>query len=113
MKKQLLLPLILFCIAFTLKTNAQTPDWSSKIANIIYSNCASCHHEGGIGPVSFMTYDDVVNDASNVQSYVVAGKMPPWPPADGCSYQLVGDRRLSDDDINAINGWVNAGTPSG
>jgi len=79
----------------------------------VYNNCASCHHEGGIGPVSFMTYDDVVNDAYNVQAYVVAGKMPPWPPAADCSYQLVGDRRLSDDDVNAINDWVNGGAPSG
>src|SRR6185503_1086530 len=108
-----LLPLVAFLIIQSQFTSAQTPDWSSKIAGIIYSNCSSCHHEGGIGPFSLMTYDDAVNNAANIQSYVVAGKMPPWPPDASCSYQIIGDRSLSDDDINAINDWVNGGTPSG
>lgn len=113
MKKTLLCTLLVFSVAFSLKTKAQTPDWSSKIANIIYNNCSSCHHEGGIGPFSLMTYDDAVTNAVNIQSYVVSGKMPPWPPDPSCSYQIIGDRRLSDDDINDINDWVNGGTPSG
>ncbi|HYV91683.1 MAG TPA: T9SS type A sorting domain-containing protein [Chitinophagales bacterium] len=108
-----LIPLVVFLIVTSQFTSAQTPDWSSKIANIIYSNCSSCHHEGGIGPFSLMTYDDAVTNATNIQAYVVAGKMPPWPPDPSCSYQIIGDRRLSDDDINAINDWVNGGAPSG
>lgn len=113
MKKLLFILTSLFISGLSLKTHAQTPDWSSKIASIIYSNCSSCHHEGGIGPISLMTYYDAVNNASNIQSYVVAKKMPPWPPNKECSYPMAGDRSLSDEDINAINDWVNGGTPSG
>jgi len=42
-----------------------------------------------------------------------AGKMPPWPPLDDCSAEIVGDRRLNQEDITAVNDWVNAGAPAG
>ena len=34
--------------------NAQT--WSDNVASIMYSKCATCHHDGGIAPFSLMTY---------------------------------------------------------
>ena len=43
-------------LAFTLNTNAQTPTWAADVAPIMYSKCTSCHHPGGIGPMSFMSY---------------------------------------------------------
>lgn len=92
---------------------AQSPDWSNKIASIIYNNCSSCHHEGSIGPFNLMSYEDAVERAFSIQSYVVSRKMPPWPADNSCSYPMLDNRSLSDADINAINDWVNNGAPSG
>ena len=45
-------------IFFKNTVDAQTPTWSENIADIIYTNCSSCHHEGAIAPFSLMDYDD-------------------------------------------------------
>lgn len=113
MKKTLPLLISFFVFAFFPHTHAQTPEWSSKIASIIYDHCSSCHHEGGIGPLALMSYDDAVTNAFSIQSNVTSKKMPPWPADNDCSYPMSEDRSLSDDEINAVNDWVNGGTPSG
>lgn len=110
MKRALLL---LFLTATTSFSKAQTPDWSSSIASIVYNNCSSCHHDGGIAPFSLMSYDDAVYNGLNMQEQVNARVMPPWPADPECSYEIVGSRRLSQEDITAINDWVNGGMPSG
>ena len=109
MGKILLLFLLVF---FFQRICAQTPDWSSKIAGIIYDNCSGCHHEGNIGPFPLMSYDDAVTYGFSVQEQVNAKKMPPWP-ADPEYNHFWGERVLSDDEIAAINDWVNGGMPSG
>src|SRR5690349_18245391 len=91
---------------------AQTPEWSTSVASILYTHCAGCHHEGGIAPFALMSYDDAVSNAFNIQADVNAGKMPPWPPDPGYSH-FRDEKILSDDDKAAINNWVNGGLPSG
>jgi hypothetical protein len=93
-------------------TFAQTPDWSSKIAAIVYSNCSSCHHEEGIGPFSLMSYEDAVANAFSMQTAVNARKMPPWPP-DPNYRHFVNEKILADADLAALNDWINGGMPSG
>lgn len=101
------------CLMLTFYNGAsQIPDWSSNVAGIIYSNCTTCHREGGIAPFSLMSYDDVVNNAWSVQADVNAHKMPPWPP--DASYNHFRDEKvLSEEEINTINNWVNGGMPAG
>jgi cytochrome c553 len=91
---------------------AQTPTWSDKVASIIYSNCSSCHHTGGIGPFTLMSYQDAVDHALNIKSQVQAKLMPPWKP-DPDYVHFMNERKLSDDDINTIANWVDGGTPTG
>ena len=31
--------------------------WSHQIAPLVYNNCTTCHHPGGAGPFSLLTYD--------------------------------------------------------
>ncbi len=51
---------ILVCfILFNQVMTAQSFTWSQDIAPIIYENCSSCHHSGGIAPFSLMNYDEV------------------------------------------------------
>lgn len=111
MKRVILALVIVLAGRFT--ASSQTPDWSSSVAAIIYNHCAVCHHDGGIAPFPLMTYEDAVSRAFSIQTNVLAKKMPPWPADPQCSNEMVGDRSLSEEDINTINDWVNGGMASG
>lgn len=105
---------VLFCcFLFGIQfSQSQTPTWSDKVASIIYSNCSSCHHTGGIGPFTLMSYEDASLQALNIKAQVQSKLMPPWKPDPDYSH-FQNERKLSDDDINTIANWVDGGTPSG
>ncbi len=90
----------------------QTPTWADNIAPIIYKNCTSCHHTGGVAPFSLMTYNQVSNSKSSIRNAVNSGHMPPWPP-DQKYNALAYARTLSDADKKALIDWANADAPSG
>jgi hypothetical protein len=90
----------------------QNVTWNENIACIMYTRCTSCHHEGGIAPFSLMTYEDAVATAFGVLQSVNNGSMPPWPP-DPNYRSFAHERVLSQEEIDAINEWVNNGTPLG
>ena len=88
--------------------------WRREIAPLVYQNCTSCHHAGGSGPFSLMTYQEVARRASLVQTATQSHYMPPWLPKTGPGMEpLEGDRHLADHDIALIAAWVRAGTPEG
>lgn len=94
------------------QSNAQPATWNDNVACILYTRCTSCHHEGGIGPFSLMTYQDASSAAFGMQYAVNAGTMPPWPP-DETYRSLAHERVLTSEEIAVINEWVNSGMPEG
>lgn len=110
MKKLLLLitPILLANI----NSRAQTPDWSTVIAPILYDNCVSCHRPSGIGPFELITYQGAVDKAKSISGAVTTGYMPPWP-ADPNYNRLAHERLLSKADIAKIQNWVAGNTPEG
>ena len=34
------------------------PTWSGEVAAIVHRSCAGCHHAGGAGPMSLLTWDE-------------------------------------------------------
>lgn len=106
MKKLLALMLFPFCV------NAQT--YTDDVAEIINNNCVTCHRPGGIGPMSFETYEQVRPWAPLIQMRVANREMPPYAYDQHIGIQdLEGDWRLSDEQIASIVDWVNAGSPYG
>src|SRR5688572_17967551 len=99
-------------ICFLGNVNAQIPDWSGVIAPIIYNNCSSCHHNGGIGPFPLMNYTDAVGNALNIKTMVIDKKMPPWP-ADPAYRHFAYEAVLDSSEIIAIANWVDNGMPLG
>ena len=91
---------------------AQT--YTDEVAEIINNNCVVCHREGGIGPMSFETYEQV-RPWSPLISYKVANReMPPYAYDQHIGIQnLEGDWRLSQDQIDSIVNWANSGSPYG
>lgn len=94
------------------KAEAQTPDWSTTVASIVYNHCSHCHHDGGIGPFSLMSYEDANTWGFSMLTQINANLMPPWPP-DASYNHLKDENVLSENEINAINSWVNNYMPVG
>jgi len=93
-------------------TAAQTPTWNADVANIVFNNCSSCHHVGGIAPFALMSYGDAVLYAPIMESAIVDGTMPPWPP-DPEYVHFKDERVLSETEINTLLDWLNEGRPEG
>jgi len=70
--------------------------FTKDIAPIVYANCAACHHPGGAGPFSLLTYDGARKRAKQIAAVTAARYMPPWPPEPGKG-RFEGERRLSDE----------------
>ena len=97
---------------FPLVLSAQT--YTNEVADIINDNCVVCHRAGGIGPMSFETYEQVRPWAPLIQMRVANREMPPYAYDHGIGIQdLQGDWRLSQDDIDTVVAWVNTGSQYG
>ncbi len=93
---------------------AQAPEvtFAADVAPILYAECAGCHRPGGPAPFSLLSYEDARERADRIARATTAGAMPPWLPAsDGVTF--VGERRLSDDAVETLRAWAEAGAPSG
>lgn len=103
----------IFCTLLVLPFLCQAQvNFSEHIAPIIYNNCTNCHRPGEVGPMSFTNYEEVASWANMIRYVTETEYMPPYPPdVDYASY--VGERKLTDEQIELIAAWVDAGVPEG
>ena len=99
-------------LMISMQMKGSNPTWSSNIANIVYSNCSSCHRDGGIAPFSLMSYEEVASKKNSIVNAITTRSMPPYP-ADTKFRSYSHQRTLSDADINAVIEWVNNDVPVG
>ena len=92
--------------------NQNAPTFTRDVAPILYKKCVSCHRPGEIGPMSFVTYQDVRPWAKSIREKVSARVMPPWF-ADPHYGKFRNDRSLSEQEIATIASWANAGARQG
>jgi Flp pilus assembly protein TadD/mono/diheme cytochrome c family protein len=86
--------------------------FNRQIAPILYNHCSSCHHPGGSGPFSLLSYADAKRWGTVMQTVTQSRYMPPWLPEPGYG-NFTDNRRLSDEDLMLIKAWVEAGMPEG
>ncbi len=92
---------------------AQTLTYHRDIKPIITQNCATpCHHPGGVGPFSLLTYEDVAKRAKFIAKVTQIRYMPPFP-ADRTFQHYANERGLSHKEIELIGQWVKGGTARG
>jgi len=90
-----------------------TPEtWSHDVAPVLYKNCTTCHHPGGAGPFSLLTYADAKRWAPQILNVTQSRFMPPWLPEPGYG-DFADVRRLSDSDQALIKRWINGGMAPG
>src|SRR4051812_34077778 len=90
---------ILAMLAFASRVSAQpvspaTVTFTKDVAPIVFQHCASCHHPGGAGPFSVLTYSSVRSHARQIAEATKRRYMPPWKPAAGYG-RFVGENRLT------------------
>ena len=101
----------------TEETETHTPiasrwNYNEHLFPIFRDNCGSCHREGGIAPMSLVTYQSAYPWAQSIREEVLGLRMPPWKAEDG-----FGDFRnghaLPAHEMDMILEWSSGGYPQG
>ena len=91
---------------------AKEVTFTKQVAPILFKSCAECHRPGEAAPFSVLTYKDTRPWARSIREKVVTRQMPPWH-ADPHFGEFKNDRRLTQQEIETIVAWVDAGSPEG
>ena len=94
---------------------ADTPvTFAKDVVPIFQEKCQSCHRADSIAPMSLVTYEEARPWARAIKTRVASREMPPWNIDKTVGVQhFQNDRSLSDDQIDTIVRWVDAGAPLG
>jgi tetratricopeptide (TPR) repeat protein/mono/diheme cytochrome c family protein len=87
--------------------------FNRDIAPLLFEHCATCHRPGTAAPFSVLEYEPVRQNADEILGATSSGVMPPWPPEHGYGEFLNARRALTDEEVNLIARWVEAGRPEG
>lgn len=88
------------------------PTYNRDIQPIFQKNCVACHAPGKAAPMSFTTYEGTRPWVRQIRDVVLQKKMPPGVVER--HYGLFGsDGGISQNEIDAIVRWVDAGAPEG
>lgn len=86
--------------------------FTEHVAPVLYKNCAVCHRPNGGAHFSLLTYQDAKKYATGMAYVTKARIMPPWP-ADPHYTEFVGQRVMSERDIQILDKWVKGGLEEG
>ena len=88
--------------------------FSRDVVRILQRSCQVCHRPGSIAPMSLLTYESARPWARAMKQQVLERAMPPWYIDKTVGIQkFKADRSLSDQEIETIVKWVDAGAPRG
>jgi Tfp pilus assembly protein PilF len=90
----------------------QQVTFNRDIAPIMFRSCSACHHSGGAGPFSLLTYQDTKQHGWQIAAVTRTRLMPPWLPEPG-DLKFADELRLSDQEIANIQAWVQQGAVEG
>ena len=94
------------------KSSAKNVTFNKDIAPIFFKSCAECHRPGESAPFSVLSYKDVRPWAKSIRENVANREMPPWH-ADPHTGEWANDRRLKQQEIDAITAWIDSGAKEG
>ena len=90
------------------------PTFTKDIAPIFQDKCEACHRPDSIAPMSLVTFEEARPRARSIKTRVASRQKPPWHLDKSVGIQKYqDDRSLTDDQINTIVRWVDAGAPKG
>jgi hypothetical protein len=93
---------------------AQEPTFAKDVAPIFQDKCEACHRPGNMAPMSLVTYAEARPWARSIRTRVARRDMPPWHIDKTVGIQkFKNDRSLTDEQIDTIVRWVDAGAQMG
>jgi tetratricopeptide (TPR) repeat protein len=96
-----------------LSASQDPPTFNRDVAPILHANCVTCHRDGQHAvPFPLMAYADAEPRAERIARMTAARRMPPWLP-DPVEPHFIGERRLTDAQIDVLQRWARAGAPEG
>ncbi len=104
---------LLLSLLFVSELRAESPvTFNNQVVRIFQQHCQTCHRPASIAPFSLVTYADSRRHAFEIQQAVESRLMPPWKPVNAHGV-FVGERSLSDQEIQTISRWVTDGVQEG
>jgi hypothetical protein len=98
--------------AATAADAAKAPTFTKDIAPIFQEKCEACHRPDSMAPMSLMTFAEARPWARSIKARVADRQMPPWQIDRTVGIQkFKNDRSLTDDQLETIVRWVDAGAP--
>lgn len=88
------------------------PTFAAHVAPILYGKCMPCHMEGQAGPMPLVTYEQAKKRAGLMRKVAILRGMPP-SRVESDFGPIPLHRALTDDEVNIIQAWADAGAPSG
>ncbi len=96
------------------QTAGRAPTFTKDVAPILQEKCQGCHRTGQMAPMALVTYEETRPWARSIKMRAVARDMPPWHMSRTIGIQeFMNDISLSDQQIETIARWVDAGAPRG
>ena len=93
---------------------AKAPTFTKDVAPILQRSCVTCHRAGESAPMSLMTYEEARPWARAIKTRTAAREMPPFHIDKSIGItKFKNDPSLSDEEIQTIAKWVDAGAPRG
>ena len=93
---------------------ASDATFTKDVLPIMQRACQQCHRAGSVAPMSLLTYEEVRPWARAIRDKTAQREMPPWfiERNVGVS-RFKEDASLSNEEIDTIGRWVDAGAPRG
>jgi len=88
--------------------------YNDDVFPILRERCARCHVQGGVAPMSLMTYEEAFPWAESIRAELVASHMPPAAEVEG-----FGDIKrnhavsLTPKEVDVLLTWASGGNPRG
>ncbi|MBM63782.1 MAG: hypothetical protein CL484_12620 [Acidobacteria bacterium] len=86
--------------------------YNEHLFPIFERQCGSCHIEGGVGPMSLLTYQEAYPWTQSIREEVLALRMPPWKAEDGFG-DFSNGHVLPAHEMDMILEWSAGGYPQG
>ena len=86
--------------------------YNEHLFPIFERQCGSCHVEGGVAPMSLLTYNEAYPWTQSIREEVLGLRMPPWKAEDGFG-DFVNGHILPAHEMDMILEWSSGGYPQG
>ncbi len=91
---------------------SNAPDYATEVAPIIVENCAKCHREGGIGPFAMNSHLMLQGWSPMIREVLLTKRMPPMQVDPNIGH-FENANYISDEDVQTLVHWIDAGAPKG